>query len=191
MKAAQVVDQEVQTGKVSIESTTRRSVSRGLSILDFILRVLAALGTLASAIAMGTTKQTLPFVTRFVRFKAVYKDLPTFTFFVIANSIAFGYLLLSLTISFLHIVKYKAINSRIVLIVFDLVIMGVLMGGASAATAIVSLAHDGNTIANWFPICRQFNSFCQRVSGSLIGSYLAIVLFIILIILSSLVISRR
>ncbi|XP_062111560.1 casparian strip membrane protein 1-like [Humulus lupulus] len=178
-------------GKVSKESSSRRSVSRGLSILDFILRVLAAVGTLTSAIAMGTTKQTLPFVTRFVRFKAVYKDLPTFTVFVIANSIACGYLVLSLTVSFLHIVKYKAINSRIVLIVFDLVVMGVLTGGASAAAAMVNLAHDGNTIANWFPICTQFNSFCQRISGSLIGSFLAIILFMLLIILSSLVISRR
>lgn len=54
-------------------------VSRVLSVLDFILRVVAALGTLASAIAMGTSRQTLPFVARFVRFRANYKDLPTFT----------------------------------------------------------------------------------------------------------------
>lgn len=52
-------------------------VSRVLSVLDFTLRVAAALGTLASAIAMGTSQETLPFAAQFVRFRARYKDLPT------------------------------------------------------------------------------------------------------------------
>ena len=54
-------------------------VSKVLSVFDFILRIVGALGTLASAIAMGTSRQTLPFVARFVRFKANYNDLPMFT----------------------------------------------------------------------------------------------------------------
>ena len=56
-----------------------RGVSKGLSVLDLILRFLAIIGTLASAIAMGTTNETLPFFTQFIRFKAQYSDLPTLT----------------------------------------------------------------------------------------------------------------
>ncbi|PON54141.1 Casparian strip membrane protein [Parasponia andersonii] len=186
MKSVQVEASEVSKG-----SSSSQSLSRGLSVIDFILRTLASFGTLASAIAMGTTRQTLPFVTRFVRFKAVYKDLPTLTFFVIANSVVCGYLVISLPLSFFHVVKCKVTKSRIILIIFDTVMMALLTAGASSAAAIVNLAHNGNTNANWFAICRQFNSFCQRISGSLIGSFVAVVVFILLIIISAVVISRR
>lgn len=54
-------------------------VNRGISILDVILRLIAFIGTLGSAIAMGTTDETLPFFTQFIQFRAEYDDLPTFT----------------------------------------------------------------------------------------------------------------
>ena len=63
-------------GKISKQ---RVGMNRGVSILDFILRLVAVLGTLGSAIAMGTTNETLPFITRFIRVRAEIKDLPTFT----------------------------------------------------------------------------------------------------------------
>ncbi|KAL5553754.1 hypothetical protein UlMin_041155 [Ulmus minor] len=186
--------EKIEASEVSKEySNPRRSsmVIRGVSVLDFVLRVAAAVATLGAAIAMGTTRQTLPFVTRFIRFRAVYKDLPTLTFFVIVNSVVCGYLVLFLPFSIFHIINSKVIITRIILLVLDTVMMALLTAGASAAAAIVALAHDGNTNANWFPICQQFNNFCQRTSGSLIGSYVAIVLLILLIIIASVVISRR
>jgi len=71
------------------------------------------------------------------------------------------------------------------------VMLGLLTAGSSAAASIVYLAHKGNRKANWFAFCQQYNSFCERISGSLIGSFIAIPLFIVLILLSSLVLSRR
>ncbi|XP_062153183.1 casparian strip membrane protein 3 isoform X2 [Alnus glutinosa] len=102
-------------------SAKRGALNRGVSILDFILRVVAIMGTLGSAIAMGTTNQTLPFVTQFVRFRAEYSDLPMFTFFVVANSIVSAYLVLSLSLSIFHILRSSAETSRILLIFFDTV----------------------------------------------------------------------
>lgn len=69
--------------------------------------------------------------------------------------------------------------------------LGLLTAGASAAASIVYLAHKGNAKANWFSICQQFNSFCERISGSLIGSFGGIVVFILLILLSAVALSRR
>ncbi|KAM2887586.1 hypothetical protein FF1_011435 [Malus domestica] len=135
-----------------------------LSVLDFTLRVV---GTLASAIAMGTSGETLPFAARSVRFGARYKDLPRLTFFVITNSIVCVYLVLSLPVSIVHIIWTAAVNT------------------------IVYLAHYGNPSTNWFAFCRQFNSFCGRISGSLIGSFVAITVLVLLIIMSSAAISRR
>ncbi|GAB2280255.1 hypothetical protein Dimus_014897 [Dionaea muscipula] len=177
----------------AMEASKSRSppgLNRGLSFIDFIFRIIAGIGTLASAIAMGTTNETLPFFTQFIRFRAQYDDLPTFTFFVVANSIVFCYLLLSLPLSILHIIRSAARCTRIVLLILDTAAMALLTAGASAATAIVYLAHKGNVSANWFAICQQFNNFCERISGSLIGSFVAIVILVLLIILSAIAISR-
>lgn len=67
-------------GVAAKDSTQRNGVNRGVSILDFILRLLGFIATLGSAIAMATTNESLPFFTQFIRFRAEYDDLPTFTY---------------------------------------------------------------------------------------------------------------
>ncbi|CAH8271168.1 unnamed protein product [Arabidopsis lyrata] len=166
-------------------------MSRRIAILEFILRIVAFFNTIGSAILMGTTHETLPFFTQFIRFQAEYNDLPALTFFVVANAVVSGYLIMSLTLAFVHIVKRKTQNTRILLIVLDVAMLGLLSAGASSAAAIVYLAHNGNNKTNWFAICQQFNSFCERISGSLIGSFIAVVLLILLILLSAIALSRR
>ncbi|XP_011098775.1 casparian strip membrane protein 1 [Sesamum indicum] len=169
---------------------SHKGAGRGVAILDFILRLVGIVATLASAIAMATTNESLPFFTQFIRFRAKYNDLPTFTFFVAANSVVCAYLVLSLALSIFHIVRSSAQNSRVVLIFFDTGMLGLLSAGASASAAIVYLAHKGNTRANWFAICQQFNSFCQRTSGSLIGSFGGMIVLVLLILMSAANLSR-
>nr|GMD25776.1 casparian strip membrane protein 2-like [Ipomoea batatas] len=98
--------------------------ARGISIMDLILRVVAIVGSLGSAVAMGTTDQTLPFIIQSFRFEAQYDDFDTF----------------------------KSIYVALTCIVetFDLwkMMMGLLTAGSSAA-GIVYLAHNGNSSANW------------------------------------------
>ncbi|XP_058772499.1 casparian strip membrane protein 1 [Vicia villosa] len=181
----------IELGEVSKNASKSKGVKRGLSIMDFILRIVAGVATLASAVAMATTNERLPFATAFIQFRAEYDDLPSFVFFVMGNSVVCGYLVLSLILSIFHIVRSTAVKTRILLIVLDMVMMGILTAAASAAASIVYIAHYGNTQANWFPICQQYNSFCERISGSLIGSYIAVALFVIIIILSQIAISRN
>ncbi|KAL6994207.1 hypothetical protein U1Q18_012314 [Sarracenia purpurea var. burkii] len=187
----------MKTGAVELgdasrgSSTLNTGVNRGISILDFIMRLAAIVATLGSAIAMGTTDETLPFFTQFIQFRARYDDLPTFTFFVVANSIVCSYLFLSLALSIFHIIRSSAKATRIILILFDTAMLGLLTAAASAAAAIVYLAHKGNPRANWLAICQQFNSFCDRISGSLIGSFAGILLLVFLILLSAVALSRR
>lgn len=68
--------------------------------------------------------------------------------------------------------------------------LAVLTAGASSAAAIVYLAHNGNTSANWSAICQQYHKFCNHITGSLIGSFVAICVLILLIPLSGSVLSR-
>ncbi|XP_041016317.1 casparian strip membrane protein 1-like [Juglans microcarpa x Juglans regia] len=181
MKAEQLEAGEANS-KHSTSSSTQRVllVNRGLSVMDLVLRIIAAVGSLGSAVAMGTTDQTLPSFIQFIQFNAQYNDTPMFTFFVIANSIVCAYLGLSLHMSIFHIIRSSAaINSRIILVIFDTVMMALLTAGTSAAAAIVYLAHNGNASANWFAFCQHFNSFCERTSGSLIGSFGGMLVFML------------
>ncbi|CAI9752708.1 unnamed protein product [Fraxinus pennsylvanica] len=180
-----------EAGEPPKDDAPKTAENRGISILDLIMRIVAIIGTLGSAIAMGTTNESLPFFTQFIRFRAEYNDLPAFRYFVVANSIVTAYLILSLALSIFHIVKSGARVTRTVLIIFDMAMLAFLTSGASAAAAIVYLAHKGNTRVNWFAICQQFNSFCERVSGSLVGSFIAILVLMLLILLSAIALSRN
>ncbi|KAI3452284.1 hypothetical protein Pfo_008949 [Paulownia fortunei] len=181
----------LELGAKDSGSAPKAGVNRGVAVLDFILRLVAIIATLASAIAMGTTDESLPFFTQFIRFRAKYDDLPMFTFFLVSNAIATAYLVLSLALSVFHILKSDAKVTRTVLIILDTTILALLTAGASAAAAIVHLAHKGNVRANWVAICQQYNSFCERVSGSLVGSFIGILVLMLLILLSAVALSRQ
>ncbi|CAN0896546.1 Casparian strip membrane protein 6 [Linum grandiflorum] len=170
-----------------------REVKRGISILDIMARFLAAAGTLGSAIAMGTTDETVTVAafSQVLQFNTKFNDLPAFTFFVVANSVVGGYLVLSFPVSVFHIISSSAKTSRIVMVSLDTVMLSILTAGASSAAAMVYLAHKGNANANWSAICQQFDDFCHRISGSLVGSFVAILLFIIMVVASSVSLSRH
>ncbi|XP_073146321.1 casparian strip membrane protein 3-like [Henckelia pumila] len=168
----------------------RRGWGRGVAIFDFILRICALVAALAAATTMGTTDQTLPFFTQFLQFQAQYNDFPTFTFFVVANAIAAGYLVLSMPFSIVGIVRPHARGVKLLLIIFDTLLVTFTTSAASAAAAIVYLAHNGNSNSNWLAVCQQFNNFCQRVSGAVVASFIASVIFIFLVLLSAVALSR-
>ncbi|KAG7591614.1 Casparian strip membrane protein [Arabidopsis thaliana x Arabidopsis arenosa] len=165
-------------------------INKGISVLGFVLRLFAVFGTTGSALSMGTTHESVVSLSQLILLKVKYSDLPTLMFFVVANAIAGGYLVLSLPVSIFHIFSTKAKTSRIILLVIDTVMLALVSSGASAATATVYLAHEGNTTANWPPICQQFDGFCERISGSLIGSFCAVILLMLIVINSAISLSR-
>eukprot|EP00258_Populus_trichocarpa_P007023 XP_002311310.3 casparian strip membrane protein 5 [Populus trichocarpa] len=180
----------VESGEAStIIAAPKRGINRGISIADLILRGVAAIGTFASALTMGTTSETLTIFTQPIMIRAKYNDLPSLTFFVIANSIVCGYLVLSIPLSISHFIRREARITRIILVIFDTAMVELLTAGASAATVVVYLAHKGN--ANWPAICQQFNNFCERISGSLIGSFASIIMIMLIIITSAVALSRH
>ncbi|XAR65211.1 hypothetical protein NMG60_11009248, partial [Bertholletia excelsa] len=179
-----------EAGEASTLPPPTQWLSRGIPIADLVLRIVAVAGTLGSALAMGTTSETLPISFQFVSFRARYNDLPMLTFFVIANSVVCFYLFVSLPLSIFHIIRSGARITRLILVFFDAAMLGVLTAGASAAAAVVYLAHKGNASANWPAVCQQYGSFCERISGSLIGSFGVALVFIVLIFLLAIALSR-
>ncbi|XP_039035940.1 casparian strip membrane protein 1-like [Hibiscus syriacus] len=138
----------------------RREEKKGIAIGDFILRLCAMAATMGAAITVGIADQTLPFFTQFFQFQAQYDDLPTMVFFLIANSIVVGYLLLSLPFSIICIIRPLAKTPRLLLVIFEAAMAGLTTAAASASASIIYLAHNGNSNTNWLPFCQQFGDFC-------------------------------
>ncbi|KAE8648751.1 casparian strip membrane protein 4-like isoform X2 [Cucumis sativus] len=132
---------ETQILGSKFENPIGEGAQRGLAIVDLVVRVMATMATLSSAIVMGTANQTLPFSTQTSQFKANYKDLPMFMFFVLANSIVCGYLFLSLPLSIFHIMEVASVTPRLILLIFDMCLM-VICG------AIFKYTKDGNGACN-------------------------------------------
>ncbi|KAJ6864778.1 Casparian strip membrane protein [Populus alba x Populus x berolinensis] len=164
---------------------------KGLAIFDFVLRLGAVAAALAAAATMGTSGQTLPFFTQFFQFQASYDDLPTFQFFVIAMAIVSGYLVLSLPFSIVAIIRPHAAGPRLLLIILDTVALTLNTAAAAAAFAIVDLAQNGNSGANWLGICQQFDDFCQSATGAVVASFIAAGVLLFLIVISALALRKR
>ncbi|KAI3696901.1 hypothetical protein L6452_29508 [Arctium lappa] len=164
---------------------------RGVGIIDLILRICAIAATLGAAAVMGTTSQNLPFFTQIFQFQASYDDFPTFTFFLAGNAITCAYLVLSVPFSIVCIVRPHMIGARMLLFLFDTLALALTMAAASAAAAIVYLAHNGNPGTNWPALCQQFNEFCPRVSGAVVGSFLAALILVALVVLSAAALRRN
>ncbi|KAE8713172.1 Casparian strip membrane protein 1 [Hibiscus syriacus] len=169
----------------------KRGLNKGLGIADFLLRLGAIITALAAAATMGTSDETLPFFTQFFQFEAGYDDLPTFIFFVIAMALVGGYLVLSLPFSVVTIFRPYAVAPRLLIFILDTVALTLTTAAGGAAAAVVYLAHNGNSSTNWLPICQQFGDFCQNVSGAVVASFVTVVVFMMLILLSGFALKRR
>ncbi|KAM3368836.1 hypothetical protein ACQJBY_017010 [Aegilops geniculata] len=165
--------------------------SRCMAFLDFLLRIAAFGPALAAAIATGTSDETLSVFTEFFQFHARFDDFPAFLFLMVASAIAAGYLLLSLPFSAVVVLRPQTTVLRLLLLVCDTIMLGLLTAGAAAAAAIVDLAHSGNERANWVPICMQFHGFCRRTSGAVVASFLSVFIFVLLVVLAAFSIRKR
>nr|KYP43890.1 UPF0497 membrane protein 5 [Cajanus cajan] len=163
---------------------------KGVAILDFILRLGAIGSALGAAAIMGNNEQILPFFTQFFEFHAQWSNFPQFQFFVFANGMAGGFLVLSLPFSIVCIVRPFAVGPRLLLVIVDILVMALVMATASSAAAVVYLAHNGSQDANWIAICQQFTDFCQAGSESVVASFVAALFLICLILVSAVALKR-
>ncbi|XVF69216.1 hypothetical protein PTKIN_Ptkin11bG0063000 [Pterospermum kingtungense] len=174
----------VVSSKTVVQQPKRRT-EKGIAICDFFLRLCAIGAVMGATITMGTNEEALPFFTQFFQFHAQYNDIPVFQFFVIANAIVTGYLLLSLPFSIICIIRPYARTPRLLLVIFDTVMTGLTITAASASASIVYLAHNGNPNTNWLAICQQFGDFCKNASGAVVGSFIAGAILMFITVLSA------
>ncbi|KAJ1385768.1 Casparian strip membrane protein [Sesbania bispinosa] len=112
-------------------------------------------------------------------------------FFVITMALVAGYLVLSLPLSIVTIVRPHAVGPRLFLIILDTVFLTLATASGSSAASIVYLAHNGNQDTNWIAICNQFGDFCAQTSGAVVSSFVTVVAFIFMIVMTALALGKH
>lgn len=76
-------EKQIEAGETSTSSIKvitlepKLVINKGILIIGFVLRLFAVFGTIGSALAMGTTEESVVSLTQLILLKAKYSDLPT------------------------------------------------------------------------------------------------------------------
>ncbi|PON77208.1 Casparian strip membrane protein [Parasponia andersonii] len=150
---------------------------------QIFLRVLALAVTLAASWIVLTSKQTILILG--MAFDARYSYSPAMKFFAMANGIACAFSAISLFfVSFLRRHFFNP-NHYFFLFLHDLLVLLLVLAGCAAATTIGYVGQYGNNHSGWSPICDHFQKYCKRVTASVAFSYLSVMFFLMLTIISA------
>ncbi|KAF8390710.1 hypothetical protein HHK36_025237 [Tetracentron sinense] len=165
-----------------VQSPPRRS-HKIFVTAQISLRILAIAATLVATWVMVTSKQSMEVFG--IKIDAKYSYSSAFKFFAGANATACAFSLLSLVAVSVLSRKGSDPGHYFFLFLHDMIIMSLLMAACAAATAIGYVGRYGNTHTGWMAICDPFGKFCNRVSISVLFSYLSFVAFLILTVISA------
>ncbi|KAK6920462.1 Casparian strip membrane protein domain, partial [Dillenia turbinata] len=150
---------------------------------QMVLRILAILSTSASCWIMVTSKQTADVFG--IQMDAKYSYASAFKFCAFANAVVCAFSVISLVTTFFLSRPKSDSTNYFLLFMHDLIMMSLVLAGTSAGTAIGYVGKYGSSHAGWLAICHSFDKFCDRVTLSLVFSYTAFLLYLILTVITA------
>ncbi|CAH9109094.1 unnamed protein product [Cuscuta europaea] len=152
------------------------------SAAQVVMRLGTTALTLAATWATLTSKET---ATVFgIEFVARYSYSPIFKFFLIANIAVCGLSFLSVFLVFI-LDKMTDARNYFYMFLHDLIVMALLLSGCASATGIGYIGKYGESHSGWMAICDNVTHFCHKMTLSLALSYVAVVFYLCLTILSA------
>ncbi|KAI3457790.1 hypothetical protein Pfo_014453 [Paulownia fortunei] len=147
------------------------------------LRILVIAFTLAGAITMTTSEQSVTFFG--IVMEARYSYSSSFRFKVVADSVVCG-------LSVLSVILVIALNrpksnpkNYFYLLLHDMVSVLLLLSGCSAAMAIGYVGRFGQAQTGWIAICDRVAKFCDKIMVSILSSFLAVICLVVLTVMSA------
>ncbi|KAH7578527.1 hypothetical protein ACOSP7_000163 [Xanthoceras sorbifolium] len=149
-------------------------------LAQICLRISAIATTLAATSVMVTSRQSIAIFG--TTFDARYSYSSAFKFFAFANAIACAFSVLSLLYVLILCRQGSNPSHYFFLFLHDLLMMSLVLASCAAATAVGYIGKFGNNHIGWVAICDQFGKFCNRVTISVILSYLSVMFLLVLTI---------
>ncbi|CAN4089297.1 unnamed protein product [Withania somnifera] len=150
-------------------------------IVQILFRILGFAFSLSAFWRIVTSKEVI-----ILGLDARYTYSPSLKFFAYANIIGSASFVLSLFIVLIGCCKkHLDSNKYFYLFLHDLFVLGLLVAGSAAGTAIGFVGKYGQKHSGWEPICTIVPKFCHKVILSLTLSYIAIFFYLCLTIISA------
>lgn len=157
------------------DAAPRHRAHRLRHLLNFILRVLTALASAAAIVVIVKSNQTVSLGGRTLR--ARWKDFAAFRWFLLANAIICAYSVLAAIASLIGMcIPWGPLSvNPLAWLTFlvDFLLVNALMSAAASATEVAYIGYRGQSSASWAKACPAVGSFCRRVAGALVASYIA------------------
>lgn len=111
-----------------------------------------------------------------------YNDLGAFRYLVHANGICAGYSLLSAVVV---AVPRPTLLRAWTFFFLDQVLTYIILSAGASSMEVVYLAENGDSATVWNSACGSFGQFCHKVTASVAITFVALVCYVILSIISS------
>lgn len=162
---------------VSLNTTT------SLFMAQTVLRVFAAVFTLAAICVMATSSQTTVLFGFTIRAHYSYSSAMRFLF--VTDAIVCASSLLSLI--FVYHLSRSGSNLKTCFYLFlhDMVITVLAISGCAAGTAVGYISRYGEEKMGWMAVCNRVKSFCNHMTISMVLSYVAFLSYLALAVMSS------
>ncbi|XP_054790701.1 CASP-like protein 1E2 [Prosopis cineraria] len=156
-----------------------------------LLRFLALALTLVAAFIVGLDKETKTIsFSAGIHFQvtAHWKYMSAFVYFLVSNAIACCYGAASLVIT--EVAARRSDNGnnlrlRLVVTMWDLVIMALLFSANGAAAAVGLIGQKGNEHVQWMKVCiNEFSAYCRHMTTAIVLSLVGSTAFLCLVALS-------
>ncbi|XP_071720825.1 CASP-like protein 1E1 [Rutidosis leptorrhynchoides] len=173
---------------VKDSNSTSNNGSRVMLSYNIVLRTMAFCFTLVAAVVAGVDFETKnipvtisdqlpPFN---IKVTAKWHYLSSTVFLVVANSIACSYSFGSIIVSILS--HNKKIQTRLLLLISDLLMVALLFSANGAATSVGLIALNGNPHTQWQKVCNMFKRYCHQGAASIVMSYIGSFAFLWLVV---------
>ncbi|CAI8597142.1 unnamed protein product [Vicia faba] len=111
-----------------------------------------------------------------------YTDLGAFRYLVHANGVCAGYSLLS---AVLVAVPRPTISRAWTFFFLDQALTYIVLSAGASSMDVVFLAENGDSATVWSSACGSFGQFCHKVTASVAITFVALVCYVILSLISS------
>ncbi|KAJ3669267.1 hypothetical protein LUZ60_011217 [Juncus effusus] len=170
------VPHQTNTNNVVPES----KVFMAIQIGEYMARGLSVIFALIASSVMGSARQTIDVI-----YTVKFSNFSGLEYFVAANAIVIFLSISSLTLSILFKSKYLVLKS--VIPVVDLIALSLLLTANGAASALIAQFDDVDDIFSNFTAttaCKTYNHFCSKLKASIVFSFFAVFVYLLLVGLS-------
>ncbi|QCD77973.1 CASP-like protein 2A2 [Vigna unguiculata] len=112
-----------------------------------------------------------------------YTDLGAFKYLVHANGICAGYSLFSAVIAAMP--RPSTMPRAWTFFLLDQVLTYIVLAAGAVSTEVLYLAENGNTATTWSSACGSFGRFCNKVTASIVITFVAVFCYVLLSLISS------